>query len=62
MSNPPNVTSSNRLWSSEVAAAEAAEGIDPLKRDPAYVFGNGRKFVAETNPYESTDPNQPPAP
>jgi hypothetical protein len=46
------VKTSNRLWSSEVAQVEAAEGIDPLKRDPAYEFSNGRKFVAEVNPYD----------
>lgn len=51
------VKTSTRLWSSEVAQVEAAEGVDPLKRDQAYEFSNGRKFVAETNPYEP--PQQP---
>lgn len=53
--NPP-VKMSTRLWSAEVAAVEASEGIDPLKRDIAYEFSNGRKFVAETDPYATPDP------
>lgn len=57
------VTTSTRLWSTEVALAESMdaiydgeEGVAALTaRAPypdAYVFSNGRKFADKRNPYE----------
>jgi hypothetical protein len=58
------VHTSSRLWSQEVAMADAfdafdapgagAAGLDKLvdeRRSVAYEFGNGRNFVAPKNPY-----------
>lgn len=55
----PNVKMSTRLWSTEVAIVEAAEGEDLQKRETAYEFSNGRRFVREADPYESTEPPPP---
>lgn len=44
------VKTTQRLWSDEVALAEAAGVIKP--KDVAYEFSNGRRFEGETNPYE----------
>lgn len=41
---------SERLWSDEVALANADDEPQPL-HDPAYEFSNGRKFV-EKNHYQ----------
>lgn len=40
---------SERLWSEEVQIADATEPPTP---DVAYEFGDGRRFVRPTNPYE----------
>jgi hypothetical protein len=42
-----------RLWSEEVAAAEATQ-LQP--RDTAYQFSNGRRFEEKPNPYEDPAP------
>lgn len=56
---PPKFTT--RLWSSEVAQVEAQEGVNPLAKDPAYRFNNGRTFT-ERAPYEPPDvPAEPEA-
>lgn len=52
---------SERLWSTEVAQVESAEGLDPFKRDPVYRFNNGRSF-AERAPYEAPDLPEEPLP
>lgn len=58
---PPPPKSSTRLWSSEVALVEAATGVDPLAKDTAYQFNNGRRFT-ERAPYEEPDlPTEPEA-
>lgn len=44
------VSSSERLFSSEVAAADRSDTPKPL-RDTAYVFSNGRTFVENVDPY-----------
>ncbi len=46
------VRTTSRLWSEEVAKVEA---LEPLKRDKAYRFGNGREFDQPRNPY-ATEP------
>lgn len=59
----PRVTSSTRLWSTEVAMADAADVADAAQqgvvalesRAPypeAYTFSNGRKFRDGKGPYE----------
>lgn len=55
-SPPPKTTS--RLWSSEVERVQAQEGVDPLAKDPTYVFNNGRRFT-EKAPYEAPDLPEP---
>lgn len=37
------VRSTDRLWSSEVGAAQAQGGVQPY--DPSYEFSNGRRFI-----------------
>lgn len=47
----------HRLWSTEVAMAEArdnVDGIDLVVKDPVYLMSNGRKFY-ERDPYEPPD-------
>jgi hypothetical protein len=57
-SPPPKV--SERLWSAEVALAEAVEGVDPLRKDDTYRFSNGRRF-SESEPYAAPDLPETPA-
>lgn len=44
----PVVRTSTRLWSQEVAIAEAKSGgpVQPKTKEPGYEFSNGRKFDA----------------
>ena len=37
-----------RLFSEEVGIARATNDENPLQRDPAYEFNNGRRFVQST--------------
>ena len=55
----PAPKTTERLWSTEVALAEAMEGVDPMRPRPVYRFANGRTFT-ERNPYEP--PDVPPDP
>lgn len=49
----PVVRTSTRLWSAEVAIAEAAFGeVRPKNKEPGYEFSNGRKFDSGPGPYE----------
>lgn len=43
------VVTTDRLWSEEVALADAKDPIAP--KDIAYEFSNGVKFEAPTDPY-----------
>lgn len=45
------VKTTSRLWSEEVAVADAS--VDPLApaNDKAYVFNNGRTFITQRNYY-----------
>lgn len=66
MSQPPSykqdprtvVTMNGRLWSAEVASAEAAavlQGEAPLApREVDYEFSNGRRFYKPTDTYGNT--------
>lgn len=48
----PVVRTSTRLWSAEVAIAEAASGeVRPKNKEPGYEFNNGRKFDSGLGPY-----------
>lgn len=46
---------SERLWSQEVARADAESEPQPI-HDPAYEFSNGKKFVVKQH-YQDTDGN-----
>jgi hypothetical protein len=48
----PRVRVTQRLWSEEVALAEATEPVKP--KDTTYEFSNGRRFT-ERQPYEPPD-------
>lgn len=45
---------STRLWSTEVAIAEGQDDPPP-QFDPAYEFGNSRKFVEKAHYVGATD-------
>lgn len=47
--DPPPVTTQTRLWSEEVALAEADNPLPP--QIVIYEFASGRQFVAQDNPY-----------
>lgn len=47
------VRSNDRLWSSEVGAAEAQAGVQPYPT--AYEFSNGRKFIERIPAHARTD-------
>jgi hypothetical protein len=51
VSLPPGVSISTRLWSEEVALAEAAGNFSD-QGDPGYEFSNGRRFKTPQNPYQ----------
>lgn len=55
----PKITT--RLWSTEVAEMDRIEGVDLIRKDPVYVFSNGRQFT-ERDPYEPPDVPQDPQP
>lgn len=45
---PPPVKLRERLWSEEVALANASDDVSLVPpKDPAYQFSNGRKFVVD---------------
>lgn len=44
------VRTTERLWSEEVAIAEADSDIE--RKETAYVFSNGRRFKDGEGPYE----------
>jgi hypothetical protein len=53
----PVVRTSTRLWSQEVAIAEAAGGdIVPKDKEPGYEFSSGRKFDTGLGPYAPPEP------
>ncbi|MBP6422683.1 MAG: hypothetical protein KA271_07325 [Propionivibrio sp.] len=57
MENPGEVvTTSERLWSEEVAIASAGDPLSSLDhcRQPGYEFSNGRKFDSGLGSYEPT--------
>jgi hypothetical protein len=47
-----DVKISTRLWSQEVAIANAKSGYVPPPREPGYQFSNGRKFDDGLGTYE----------
>lgn len=51
------VRTSDRLWSSEVGAAEAQAGIHPYPA--SYEFNNGRRFVERTPAHSRDDDGNP---
>lgn len=46
-----DVKMSTRLWSQEVAIANARAGYTPSRKEPGYEFSNGRKFDDGPGPY-----------
>lgn len=46
--DPTSPRFTQRLFSEEVGIARAAADADPLQRDPAYEWSNGRRFVQPT--------------
>lgn len=57
MANEPMVTTSERLWSEEVAIAAASDPLsmtDPNK-EPGYEFSNGVRFDSGKGIYANTD-------
>lgn len=57
MANEPMVTTSERLWSEEVAIAAASDPLsmtDPNK-EPGYEFSNGARFDSGRGIYADTD-------
>lgn len=55
----PGVLTSTRLWSEEVAIAEASdpEALAAKLHEPGYVFSNGRRFDSGQGAY--ADPAKP---
>lgn len=54
MADPQQVTSSDRLWSTEVGIAEAQDPEamkERVKRPVVYEFSNGRNFQEGDGPY-----------
>ncbi len=57
----PKVSTSTRLWSQEVAIAEAQAGeVRPTKKEPGYEFAGGRRRF-DTGPGPYAPQEQPPA-
>ncbi len=54
---PPRPTFTDRLWSEEVARAEAAQ---PLLKDIAFQFSNGRQFERQHPTYSTPAPTPAP--